>query len=297
MRRRYAPFYAVARATALAGARFADVGTLTSTSHRDTRESLMPNLFLQLSSDDGSTPVSTQPLAEGPALLMLQTASFAGVELVPWGSNYTFAVALAAPDESTHLAIYKPRAGEAPLWDFPEGTLYKREVAAYLLSRQLGWDLVPPTVVREGPHGVGSLQLYVQPMEDDAETARFWRGTDPQIEKMVLFDHITNNADRKIGHCLRDATGKVWGIDQGLTFNIEPKLRTVLWQYRGEPIAEPLKEDLAAMLDVAPVVHQQLAPYLEPQEIDIMLERARRLLDHGAYPMLDPRRNVPYGWW
>jgi len=256
----------------------------------------MPNLFLQLSSDDGSTPVSTQPLAEGPALLMLQTASFTGVELVPWGSNYTFAVALAAPDESTHLAIYKPRAGEAPLWDFPEGTLYKREVAAYLLSRQLGWDLVPPTVVREGPHGIGSVQLYVQPIEDDAETARFWRGTDPQIEKMVLFDHITNNADRKLGHCLRDVDGRVWGIDHGLTFNVEPKLRTVLWQYVGRAIDEALLGDLARMRLRVDAVRAMFAPYLDVSEIDAFEARVDRLLAAGTYPELHPRRNVPYGW-
>ncbi len=257
----------------------------------------MPNLHIQLGGDDPQERPQSVSLAEGPALQMLQTASFAGVELVPWGSNYTFAVALEAPDDATHLAIYKPRAGEAPLWDFPDGTLYKREVAAYLLSRQLGWDLVPPTVVREGPHGIGSLQLYVQPIDEDAESARFWRGRDPQIERMVLFDHLTNNADRKIGHCLRDATGKVWGIDQGLTFNVEPKLRTILWQYRGEPIAERLLSDLAALLEVAPVVQQQLAPYLEQEEIDATLVRATRMLEHGTYPMLDPRRNVPYGWW
>ncbi|MFM8594684.1 MAG: hypothetical protein ACKOCK_09880, partial [Chloroflexota bacterium] len=104
----------------------------------------MPNLHIQLGGDDAQERPQSASLAEGPALQMLQTASFAGVELVPWGSNYTVAVALEAPDDATHLAIYKPRAGEAPLWDFPDGTLYKREVAAYLLSRQLGWDLVPP---------------------------------------------------------------------------------------------------------------------------------------------------------
>jgi len=255
----------------------------------------MPNLFLELRDDDapGTTPA---PLPDDEALEVLRGAGMAGSKLIPWGSNYSFAVALEMPDERTQLAIYKPRAGEAPLYDFPDGTLYLREVAAYELSRWLGWDLVPPTVVRDGPHGIGSVQLYVEP-DEPRDATRFWGANRPEIERMVLFDHIANNADRKIGHCLRDRRGKVWGIDHGLTFNRFPKLRTVLWQYVGEPISADLRRDLDRMVRDAACLREKLAPYLDEGELDALFERARRFRDNGCYPPLNPRRNVPYGWW
>lgn len=228
---------------------------------------------------------------------MLCTAEFVAERLVPWGTNYTFAVGLTGQDGVDHLAIYKPQAGERPLWDFPRGTLYRRELASYLLSRWLGWHLVPPTVVREGPHGIGSLQLYVEPDEEVEDDHRFWGRRIPDIERMVMFDHIANNADRKLGHCLVDRSGRIWGIDHGLTFNLDPKLRTVLWQFTGGAISPPILEDLARLQEHGGPLLAELAEILDEQEVEALQDRVGRLLAAGRYPKLDPHRNVPYGWW
>jgi hypothetical protein len=260
----------------------------------------MPDLFLEMrgargdGAEDGTSPA---PLTEAEALTLLQDGEITASKLVPWGSNYTFAVAVEDGDGRATLAIYKPRAGEAPLYDFPDGTLYRREQASYLLSRRLGWRLVPPTVVRDGPNGVGSVQLYVEPEADSKELRHFWSGKHLDVERLVLFDHLANNADRKIGHLLRDTTGKVWGIDHGLTFNRVPKLRTVLWQFVGEPVAPHLTRDLACLLDRADDLRAELRPYLDRSEVDALLARLDRFLERPVYPDLNPRRNIPYGWW
>ncbi len=256
----------------------------------------MPDLFLQLHEDDAAAEPAP-PLAEADALALLRDADFTAAQLIPWGSNYTFGVALENADGRAQLAIYKPRAGEAPLYDFPDGTLYKRELASYLLSRHLGWEIVPPTVVRDGPNGVGSVQLYVEPAADEVDPQRFWGRCEPEIEKMVLFDHVANNADRKIGHCLRDVRGKVWGIDHGLTFHRQPKLRTVLWQYVGQPVSPELLDDLRRLQDTRPAVEDELGPLLERGEIGALFGRVDSLVRNGTYPVLSGRRNVPYGWW
>ena len=257
----------------------------------------MPDLFLELRDESGGDEVTPAPLPEDDALDLLRNAEITASRLVPWGSNYTFAVALEAADGPTQLAIYKPQAGEAPLYDFPDGTLYLREHAAYLFSRWAGWDLVPPTVVRHGPHGIGSVQLYIQPDGERPDHHDFWGSRDPAIERMVLFDHIVNNADRKISHCLRDTDGKVWGIDHGLTFNRELKLRTVLWQFVGEPISRPLMRELIELRDRREELREILADVIDVGEIEALLRRITRVADHGCYPALSPRRNVPYGWW
>ena len=166
-----------------------------------------------------------------------------------------------------------------------------------MFSRWADWDLVPPTVVRDGPHGIGSVQLYVQPEGDRLDRHDFWSSRDPAIERMVLFDHIVNNADRKISHCLRDATGKVWGIDHGLTFNREPKLRTVLWQFVGEPISPLLRRELANLRDRSEELRDTLADVIDRREIEALVERISKFANQGCYPALNPRRNVPYGWW
>jgi hypothetical protein len=257
----------------------------------------MPDLFLELRDESSGGEQTLAPLPEDDALDLLHNAEFSASRLIPWGSNYSFAVALDDADGHSQLAIYKPRAGEAPLYDFPEGTLYLRELAAYLFSQWAQWDLVPPTVVRDGPHGIGSVQLYVQPEGDRHDRHDFWSSRDPAIERMVLFDHIVNNADRKISHCLRDATGKVWGIDHGLTFNREPKLRTVLWQFVGEPISPLLRRELANLRDRSEELRDTLADVIDRREIEALVERISKFANQGCYPALNPRRNVPYGWW
>ena len=260
----------------------------------------MPDLFLELRGDDDeatSVSASGGPLQGTAALEFLERAQFTASKLIPWGSNYTFAVALETDEGREQLAIYKPQGGEAPLYDFPEGTLYLRERASYLLSERLGWGIVPPTVVRDGPHGIGSLQLYIEPMADRGDDRRFWGSCTEEIERLVLFDHVANNADRKISHCLRDRDGKVWGIDHGLTFNRYPKLRTVLWQFVGSTISAPLLADLQRLSRAEPDLRRELAPCLDRFELDALTGRVDRLLHTGRYPALNPRRNVPYGWW
>lgn len=258
----------------------------------------MPSLVLRLTDeDDTDNARAAAPLSEDDALALLNDSEITATQLVPWGSNYTFGVALTMPSGREHLGIYKPRAGEAPLWDFPDGTLYKREYASYLLSRRLGWNLVPPTVVREGPHGIGSVQLYVEPDAQRTDEQDFWLEPRPEIERLALFDYVTNNADRKIGHCLLDRTGRIWGIDHGLTFNEEPKLRTVLWQFVGQLISEPLQRDLAELLDDSASLSDELSLWITRREITALRRRVERLLTRAAYPGPSGRRNVPYGWW
>ena len=258
----------------------------------------MADLYLEPrdSDEDASLPLPPA-LTEAETLDLLERSEFTASQLVPWGSNYTFAVALEAADGRGQLAIYKPRSGEAPLYDFPDGTLYLRERASYVFSRELGWDFVPPTVVRDGPHGIGSVQFYVRPKPAAEQDRHFWSGSNLEIERLVLFDHLTNNADRKIGHLLRDESGKAWGIDHGLTFNQFPKLRTVLWQFVGEPVSPELIADLRAAQRDARRISCALAPYLNQNEIEQVMRRIERFLDRGTYPSLNPRRNVPYGWW
>lgn len=259
----------------------------------------MPDLFLELRNDLGEGEQPPAPLSDVEAVAFLATASFSGIRLIPWGSNYSFAVALEDEAGCAQMAIYKPASGEAPLYDFPTGTLYRREVAAYVLSSLLGWDLVPPTVIRNGPHGVGSVQLYVEPevADPDADPRLIWGGSTLEIERLVLFDHVANNADRKLSHCLRDTSGKIWGIDHGLTFNVEPKLKTVLWQFVECQVSPELIDDLIALRIDEPRVRDALERLLEPAEVTALLARVDRFIDTGRYPRLNPHRNIPYGWW
>jgi hypothetical protein len=258
----------------------------------------MPDLHVRLiEEDDEALDAPIAPLDEESAIKMLQSAEFLAEKLVPWGSNYTFAVGLGHDEEPEHIGIYKPMAGERPLWDFPTGTLYLREYAAYLLSRWLGWNLVPPTVLRDGPHGPGSLQLYVEPSSDELDERTFWGSPSPELERMVMFDHLANNADRKIGHCLLDIHGRIWGIDHGLTFNVDPKLRTVLWQFSGEPISDDIIADLSRLDACDDEIDLLFAGILDVSEIEAIKDRAEALLAAGRFPRLDPHINVPYGWW
>jgi hypothetical protein len=238
------------------------------------------------------------PFPDDPFTL-LEHGTIEGIELIPWGSNYTFAALLAGEDDSRCYAVYKPRRGEVPLRDFPNGTLYKREVAAYVLSRHLGWDLVPPTVIREqGPHGIGSLQLYVEPFagaKGQYERLRESHGCD--LQRMALFDLLANNADRKGGHCLLDVRGHVWGIDHGLTFHHVPKLRTVIWDYCGEPFPEALvtaMQSLRTERKRLSSLETDLRQFVTQQEWDALLQRWDRLLANPCFPELDPYRNVPW---
>lgn len=257
----------------------------------------MPELNLQLVDPDSGDVVPQPELPEDEALLLLERAEITAAELVPWGSNRTFAVALEMGEGAAHLGIYKPVRGERPLWDFRHGSLHARERASYLLSRELGWDIVPPTVIRHGPYGPGSVQIYVPSDPTVFEDVEFWGARTLENERLVLFDHVANNADRKITHCLLSTSGKVVGIDHGLTFHTEPKLRTVMWQFVGKPLRDELLADLEALAGRRGTIDAQLADLLVSQEIDALWSRVEALRAAGVYPQLDPRRNIPYGWW
>jgi uncharacterized repeat protein (TIGR03843 family) len=200
--------------------------------------------------------------------------------LLHGSSNYTFLARLNPHPPAGLLAVYKPARGESPLWDFEAGTLYRREVAAYELSKVLGWPRIPPTVVRaQGPHGVGALQLFI-----DADRRHFLDEQSmrrPEWAKVALFDVIANNADRKSGHCLFDADDEVWVIDHGLTFNVDHKLRTVIWDFAGEPLPPELCGDVErALVDVEKGrLGATLDGLLSPAEVRMLKRRLRGVLD------------------
>ncbi len=201
---------------------------------------------------------------------------------MPWSSNITL-LAEVSRDGETALAVYKPLRGERPLWDFPPG-LYRREVAAYRLGEALGWALVPPTIERsDAPHGPGSLQLFVEAdFEQHYLTLAERAEHREQFQRICLFDLLTNNADRKSGHCLLAADGRVWAIDNGLMFHAEPKLRTVIWEFAGQPIPHHLLADLRRLAKGG--VPADVAELIEPAEQHALLGRARALAKRRAFP-------------
>ncbi len=213
-----------------------------------------------------------------------------------WGSNYTFLVTLDHPTGPIP-AVYKPAQGERPLWDFPNGTLASREAAAFLCSQALGWDLVPPTVMRsEGPLGAGSVQLFV-----DADPEKHFFTFSPQdkqrLRPVVTFDWVINNADRKSGHILLSPNHRIWLIDHGVCFHPEDKLRTVVWDFVGESIPQALLDDLArfeSALQPETELTHSLAPLLSPDELAALLERVGRLRSQRRFPA--PGHGRPYPW-
>jgi hypothetical protein len=229
------------------------------------------------------------------ALCLLRDGELEVLGRIPWASNATL-LASVCRDQLRGMAIYKPRRGEQPLWDFPNGTLYRREVAAYLVSEALGWGLVPPTVVRPGPFGIGSAQLYV---EADAQLTAFElveRGN-PAMPLVAAFDVVVNNADRKGGHCLAETPdGRVWAIDHGVCFHVEPKLRTVLWDFAGQaldPAVVGALEELAANAREGHL-HRELHGLLDQDEIAAIAARASGLALAGCLPQPRGRRQYPW---
>lgn len=202
-----------------------------------------------------------------------------------WSSNYTTIISIQDEDLQS-LAVYKPQRGERPLWDFPDGTLCHREVAAYHVSEALGWNIVAPTVLRAGSKGIGSIQLYI---EHDPQLNYFSLSDDfvPELQRMAAFDAIVNNADRKGGHVLVDPTGKLWGIDHGICFHSDNKLRTVIWDFAGSPIPEPMLDDMHDLLDDLcnkGATYQHLSSLINTIENEALITRLKRLLDRKIFP-------------
>jgi len=181
--------------------------------------------------------------------------------------------------------VYKPVRGERPLWDFPDGTLAAREVAAFEVSQATGWHIVPPTVYREGPFGPGMCQLWID-TEREIDLMRLVRSRNPVVRRMAVFDAIVNNADRKGGHLLPLPTGHVYGVDHGVCFAEEDKLRTVLWQWRGKPLA---REAVAVLAKLERELEsgslgRRLRELLSLAEVEATWHRVRRLLETGVHP-------------
>ncbi len=221
----------------------------------------------------------------------LAQAEFTSCELTPMGSNYTFLAHLSL-GEQTGRAIYKPKDGEVPLWDFPSGTLYKRECAAYLLNEVLGWDFIPETIIREGPYGIGSVQRYVE-HDPKQNYYSLTESNADDLRTVACFDMVANNTDRKAGHVLLGSDGKLWGIDQGLTFHADTKIRTVIWEFGGEAIPRRLIKSLQEFCQQLPNPQgrvQELLELLLPQEVEALHKRLDWVLTEREYPGLPGRR-------
>lgn len=223
------------------------------------------------------------------ALRLLSDGEIEIQQQLPWSSNYTFLVRVADPETSAY-AVYKPKRGERPLWDFESGTLCHRETAAFVVSQELGWEIVPPTVLRDGPYGVGALQLFVP---HDPEN-HYLVLDDPDLDvvrRIAAFDVVINNADRKSGHVLVAEDGELWAIDHGISFHAEPKLRTVIWDLAGTPLPSDVSRDVArladALEDPGAGVLLALSELVSKPEVDAISARSRELVAAGRYPIAD----------
>lgn len=228
---------------------------------------------------------------------------------MPGASNYTFLCRLApsgspprppgdAPTlgdlAGERLAIYKPRRGEAPLWDFPSGTLCHREVAAFLVSDAAGFDVVPPTVLRDGPAGPGSVQAFVH-HDFDCTAFDLFEAHEADLRRIALFDLVVNNADRKAGHVFPDAGGHVWAIDHGICFHAEPKLRTVLWDFAGTPITDQERALLDRLVgSLKGDLGERLRQLLDGEERVALRRRLRAARAAEAFPQPGPGRSFPW---
>mgnify|MGYP001366836113 CR=1 FL=1 len=283
-------------------------------------------MSLESASDQDSRPdedhVPIQRLTEWP---------ITGIGLHPGGSNYVFVVRLTDPvkypelldqsasssdstpetkeqvpdeiDESVSIyGIYKPQSGERLLRDFPAGTLHNRERAAYLVSRELGWPNIPPTVIRAGPHGEGSVQLFIDaaPVPDDREPDNYFTLRNERLEDfrdMAMFDALVHNADRKGGSCIVSDDRKLWAIDHGLTFNQFARRRTVMFEFNGTEYPANLLNDVEALVDVLESESKlsfELKQLISQPEVEDVVTRAKEMIEFGHYPYLDPDANVPW---
>jgi hypothetical protein len=217
--------------------------------------------------------------------------------LLPYSSNYTLLTWVEHQEHSV-LAVYKPCRGERPLWDFPQGTLYRREIAAYLVSEALGFGFVPLTVMRDGPLGIGAIQLFVR---HDPEAHLLTMLQEQKYEHDMLclaaFDFVINNADRKSGHALKGEDECLWAIDHGICFHHEHKLRTVLWNFVGRPFPSDILQAfsrLKAQLDQKGELLQHLQDLLDTTEIRALKQRLERMIKLGTFPPPGSGMHIPW---
>ena len=210
---------------------------------------------------------------------------------MPHSSNATFLVSVQC-GETSFQAIYKPLRGERPLWDFEPG-LHRREIAAYLLSQAMGINMVPPTVLREGPLGEGSLQHFIDADVEQHYFTIFEQREDlhDQLRAICVFDIVANNTDRKAGHCLLGLDEKIWGIDHGVCFSADFKLRTVIWEFGGEPLPDHLRAAIEPLIETVPL---NIATLLSSDEVSALQERVQWLCEGGAFPI--DRSGSRYPW-
>ena len=227
---------------------------------------------------------------------VLESGALELLGLLPNSSNYTFLARISARDGDQVLAVYKPHRGESPLWDFAEGSLGQREVAAFVLARALGWPNVPPTVLRDGPEGPGSAQLFV-PFVPHEHYFTLEQRLPDEFRAIAAFDLVVNNADRKAGHCLLGEDGRVWAIDHGVCFHEEPKLRTVIWGYMNERIPQTLVDDIGTLgesLAAGRDPCEDLSVLLGASEMAALRRRVEALVARPVYPA--PIGERPYPW-
>ena len=223
----------------------------------------------------------TLDVASALELLRLGTLEVEG-RLVD-ASNTTLFCSLSR-DGLTAECVYKPVRGERPLWDFPDGTLAARETAAYMVSTALGWNVVPPTVLRVGPFGEGMVQLWIDG-DETVDLGRLIRADRPALRRMAVFDAVVNNADRKGGHLIPVPGGHVYGIDHGVSFHQQDKLRTVLWSWAGQPLPDDAVDALSELrASLEGPLERALAALLTRREVVAVRRRVDRLLAHRCYP-------------
>ncbi|MGX7762531.1 SCO1664 family protein [Streptomyces angustmyceticus] len=259
-------------------------------------------------------PAAPEPAGAG-TLALLADGELTVRGRIPEASNAVLFCTVAR-DGETASCVYKPVAGERPLWDFPDGTLAQREVAAYEVARACGWDLVPPTVLRDGPYGTGMVQEWIEPPEnsdevpellalvEDAEPGPGWKAVGsaqigegrtallvhadhPRLRRLAVLDAVINNGDRKGGHLLPGAGGEFFAIDHGVTFHAEDKLRTLLWGWAGEPLTDEALEVLRGLqraLEDTGTLAARLAELITDDEIAALRERVAGLLRGGRHP-------------
>lgn len=259
---------------------------------------------------------------------VLQRGELTVIGRIRSASNATFLCEAHVDGVMVHC-VYKPVAGEAPLWDFPDGTLAGRELGAYLISRALGWNVVPHTIIREGPAGPGMLQVWVDQPGDEVDEdpaagpdlvdllpagqlppgylpvlqaydyagdeVTLVHADDPRLHRMAVFDVIVNNADRKGGHILSGVDGHVYGVDHGVSLHVEDKLRTVLWGWAGKPVDDETLEDVARLADeLSGALADELCQHITAREVAALRARVAALLANPVMPTPDRRRPIPW---